>query len=274
MAQTTAAPEAATRAAEREMLGEAARFSALLRRVHGSVPVPGMRWTIGEIAAHVVQSARNATAALRGEGSAYDGIGFSAEIDQRLVDALPERDTARLADMVDADYAELAELLRARADGDDIGVIGRLTAASGRAILALDFMLHGTQIARAAGEPFPVDAERMRTCVASVLPALEDPAAAAGVTAGFALTFRGARPLLYGWDGGRLWVDADGGGGAHRIDCRISADCASFLLQGIGLMPTWRMALTGKAVATGRRPWLVMKVQRLIPAVPHGGVAA
>ena len=251
------------------MLEEAARFSALLRRVHGSVPVPGMRWTIGEIAAHVVQSARNASAALRGEGSAYDGIGFSAEIDQRLVDALPERDTARLADMVDAGYAELAALLRERADGDGIGVIKNLTAASGRAILALDFMLHGTQIARAAGEPFAIDAERMRTCVAAVLPTLEDPRAAAGVTVGYALTLRGARPLLYGWDDGRLWIDDS----TRRADCRISADCASFLLQGIGLIPTWKLALTGKAVATGRKPWLVMRLQKLLPAVPHGGVA-
>jgi uncharacterized protein (TIGR03083 family) len=262
--------EAAVRVAEREMLDEAGRFSALLRRVHGSVPVPGMRWSIGELGAHVVQSAVNAQAAVRGEASAYDGIGFSAEVDQRLVDALPERDTAVLAAMVDAEYGALAEQLRSRPDSELLGVIDRLTTASLRAILTLDFLLHGTQIARAAGESHPIDAETMRTCVAAVLPALALDQAGGGVSATFAVTFRGARPLLYGWEDGRLWVED---GREHRVDCRISADCAAFLLQGIGLIPTWKVALTRKAVATGRKPWLVLKLPRLVPAVPHGGVA-
>jgi hypothetical protein len=112
----------------------------------------------------------------------------------------------------------------------------------------------------------------MRMCVAAVLPTIADASATAGLTAGYALRFRGARPLYYGWSDGALWVDDEPG--PHRIDCRISADCAGFLLQGIGLIQPWRLALTGKAVATGRRPWLVLKLERYIPAVPHGGVAA
>lgn len=269
----TSTAVAAAPAAEREMLDEAARFSALLRRVHGSIPVPGMRWTVGELAAHVVQSARNAAAAARGEGSAYDGVGFSAEVDQRLVDALPERDAARLAGLVDAEYAALAETLRSHDDGEVLGVIDRLTTGALRAILTLDFMLHGIQIARATGQPeHRVDPGRMRTCVAAVLPTLADARATAGVTAGYALRFRGAQPLCYGWVDGALWVGDEPG--AHRIDCRISADCAAFLLQGIGLLQPRRLALTGKAVATGRRPWLVLKLERYLPAVPHGGVAA
>lgn len=270
MAQVTTGAEAGL--AERAMLEEAERFSALLREVDGGTAVPGMRWRAGEIGAHVVQSAVNAVAVIRGDGSAYDGIGFSAEIDQRLVDALPERDTAVLAEMIRTEYATLAETLRAHAEGEVLGVIDRLTTAAVRAILTVDFLLHGTQIAAATGRPpYPIDAERMRTCVAEILAPLADDRAAAGVTVTYAVTFRGARPLLYGWEDGRLWIDD---GREHRVDCRVSADCASFLLQGIGLLPTWKLALTGKAVATGRKPWMVLRLAKLVPPVPHGGVAA
>jgi uncharacterized protein (TIGR03083 family) len=266
---TTTLPAAAS-AVEQEMLTEASRFAALLRRVHGSEPVPGMRWTAGDLGAHVVQNARNAATSVRGEGSAYDGIGFSAEVDQRLIDALPERDATRLAEMVETEYPALAEQLRDHPDGEMLGVIDRLTTGSLRAILAIDFMLHGTQIAQATGQAFPIDAERMRTCVAAILPVIARSEATAGVTASFSVRFRGARPLLYGWEDGRLWVDEPG----RTADCRVSADCAAFLLQGIGLLPTWKLALTGKAIAGGRKPWLVMHLQKWLPAVPHGGVAA
>jgi hypothetical protein len=162
-------------------------------------------------------------------------------------------------------------VLRSRADDELVGVVDRLTAASARAILTLDFLLHGTQIAAAAGQPaHPVDATTMRAAVAAVLPALTDERAAAGLTATFAVTFRGAAPLLYGWEGGRLWVED---GREHRVDCRVSADSAAFLLQGIGVMPMWRIALTAKMVATGRRPWLALRLPKLLPAVPHGGVS-
>jgi hypothetical protein len=269
---TTATTTANAPVAEREMLDEAQRFAALLRHVDGATRVPGMRWTAGEIAAHVVQTAVNTRDTLLGKPSAYDGVGFSAEVDQRLVDALPERDTQRLADMVDAEYTALAAAMRERPDDELIGVVDRLTTASSRAIFALDFLLHGTQIARAAGLPaHPVDATTVRTCVAAVLPALVDDRAAAGLTATYALTFRGARPLLYGWESGRLWVED---GRQRRVDCRISADSVAFLLQGIGLMPMWKLALTAKMVATGPKPWLALRIPKLVPAVPHGGVAA
>lgn len=259
-------------AGEADMRAGSRRFAALLRSVaEGATPVPGMRWTVGEIGAHVVQSAINARHAVEGHGSAYDGIGFNGDIDEKLVADLPERDPGRLGDMVETRYDALAEALTGIPDDREIGVIDRLTPASLRAILALDFMLHGTQIAAAAGRTFAVDAEAMRRCVALVLPALVDAAAAHGLTATFSLRFRGAAPLLYGWEDGRLWIDD---GRARRVDCFVSADARAFLLQGIGLYPLWKLALTGRMLSWGRRPWLSLRLPRLIPAVPHGGVAA
>lgn len=263
---------AGPRAGEADMRAMAGRFAHLLRSVgDGATPVPGMRWTVSEIGAHVVQSAVNARDAVEGRGSAYAGIGFDAGIDERMVAALPERDPARLADLVERSYVALAESLGDCREDQPCGVLEDLTPSGVRAILALDFMLHGSQIAGARGRDFEVPAQAMRRCAALVLPTLARRGDARDLSATFSLRLRGADPLLFGWDRGRLWVDD---GLPHRVDCHLVADPEAFLLQGIGLFPLWKLAVLGRMLSYGRRPWLSLRVPRLIPAVPHGGVAA
>ena len=268
MAQVAAPP---VRTAEREMLEETRRFAALLRTADGSRRPKGMRWTVAEIGAHVAQSAEDAIRVAEGGTSAYAGIGFSAEIDEKLVAALPERDPMRLADMIEIRYDAVAEALRSHADDARIGLVAGLTPGSARAILTIDFLLHGTQVASTLGRTYPLDGETLRTCAAAVLPYLYDAGAARGMTATYSLRFRGARPLVYAIEDGTLVIDD---GRARRIDCHVSADPGSFLLQGIGLIPLWKLALTGRMVSWGRKPWLSLKLPKLVPAVPHGGVAA
>jgi hypothetical protein len=270
MAQTTAVSRP-PRPGEAEMRDMARRFAALLRGAGaGATMVPGMRWTVGEIGAHVVQSAVHAREVVEGARSSYEGVGFNAAVDERLLAAQPERDPARLADLVESSYDALAEALLGRPDDEVLGVVNQLTPSSLRAILALDFMLHGTQIAMATGQAYDFPVEAMRSAGAVVLPALVDARAAAGLTATFSLRLRGAAPLLYGWENGALWVDD---GRPRRVDCHVLADPRAFLLQGIGLAPMWKLALTGRMLSYGRRPWLALKLPRLLPAVPHGGVA-
>ena len=261
------------RLGETELRTMARRFAGLLRHVAlGNTPVPGMRWTVGEIGAHVVQSAINALEVVDGRASAYQGVGFDPATDEKLVAALPERDPGRLADLVESSYASLIEAMLDVPEDTELPVAATFTPPSLRAVLALDFMLHGGQIAEAAGRTFEVPPEMMRTCVALVLPALADPVAARGLTATFSMRFRGASPLLLGWQDGRLWVE--NGGPGRAADCVISADPRAFLLQGIGLYPQWKLALTGRVVSWGRRPWLALRLSSLVPAVPHGGLAA
>lgn len=47
----------------------------------------------------------------------------------------------------------------------------------------------------------------------------------------------------------------------------VSADPRAFRLNGIGLHPVWKAALSGKLVSYGRRPWLSLRLPSLIPAV-------
>ena len=61
MTERSAVAEAGPRAGEADMRAMARRFAHLLRSVgDGATPVPGMRWTVSELGAHMVQSAVNA----------------------------------------------------------------------------------------------------------------------------------------------------------------------------------------------------------------------
>jgi uncharacterized protein (TIGR03083 family) len=272
MAQVSITATRVERAGEAEMRDMARRFATLLRSAgDGTARVPGMRWTVGEIGAHVVQSAIHAREVVEGRAtSAYEGVGFNATVDEKLLAAQPERDPARLADLVEREYDALAESLVGRPEDEVLGVIVSLTPASLRAILAIDFMLHGTQIAGALGRRFDVPAQQMRDVAVLLLPALIDNDAARGLTATYSLRLRDATPLLYGWENGSFWIDD---GRQRQVDCRILADPRAFLLQGIGLYPIWKLALTGKMLSYGRKPWLALRLPKLLPAVPHGGVA-
>ncbi len=60
---------------------------------------------------------------------------------------------------------------------------------------------------------------------------------------------------------------------AGRTDCTLTSDVQTFLRVGIGVVSQTKAALTFKVRPTGRKPWLAFQVDRLFPAIPHGGVA-
>ena len=59
-----------------------------------------MRWTTGDIAAHMYVSVTEADKAVRGEPSLFDGVELSAELDEQMIGQVPERDVTVLADLV------------------------------------------------------------------------------------------------------------------------------------------------------------------------------
>ena len=62
-----------------------------MRRAPGDVRPAKMRWTNGEIAAHMLASVIESEKAARGEPSEYDA-GISVESDERMVAQVAERD--------------------------------------------------------------------------------------------------------------------------------------------------------------------------------------
>jgi hypothetical protein len=84
---------------------------------------------------------------------------------------------------------------------------------------------------------------------------------AQGFSGAYEIRLRGDGRVVFAFDDGTLRIDpADD----QRIDCRLSADPAVFLLASYGRIPVWRTALTGAVIASGRKPWLAFRFKSLL----------
>ena len=246
------------------------RFAEMFEEVRsGTTPIPGMRWRAGEIGAHLTASLRDAVTLLSGEGpSAYAGR-FDAGVDQRLVDAIPEREPRELARLLREAATAYLAVIGDREGSEAPGLPGGLSIEGLTAIVTLDLNLHGHQIGTATRAGWRINAQEVRDSVEIVLPFLVDREYAQGFSGTYEVRFKGATPLRYGVRRGEYLTHER----VSEVDCRIRAECAPFLLNGIGLFPLWKAALTGAMISYGRRPWLAFRLTKLLPAVPHGGVA-
>lgn len=246
----------------------AARTARLVRAVpDGAARVPGMDWTAAETAAHLVGEASFYTGFLTGKRDARDylddgraGAGAAernAAANIRQLREFPERDLPRLADAIIAAAEEFADAAAGRPDSDRALVTNGMTITVPvmSALLLGEQVIHGLDIARAAGLPWtitPEDAFLVLDGALAVLPDYVDRRAAAGRHVSYELRLRGGPRYRLSFDDGALAVTAPG----PKADCVISADPVSFLLVGYGRTGQWGQIIRGKLVAGGRKPWL------------------
>jgi len=237
-----------------------------IRRAPGDVRPRGMRWTNAEIAAHLYASVVEAHRLACGIPSAYDGTGPTAELDERLVAQVEEREPAILADLVEQSTTQFLGTMRALG-GDDPVAIPRGTQSVVVALAASDHHLHGGQLAQTAGTRWAGRLADLHVPLRILVPYAFDPAGAAGFTGSYELRLRGVEPIRYAVADGVLLSEPP-----DRVDCTITTDPQTFLRLGIGVVSQTRATLTGKLRAGGRRPWLALATNRLFPPIPHGGV--
>jgi uncharacterized protein (TIGR03083 family) len=266
-----AAPAAPASAIRQALDATVPRLCATLRAApSGRIPIKGMRWRVGELGAHIAQTAVVFTQATRGEVTAYGEHGdFNARIDQRIVDELPERDPARLAALIEERYVELRSAFANRSDDELLSRFQGYSVAGLNAIWVIDLNVHGYQIGQAIGRPFRVDNRALRLALETVIPFAFDPGGARGMHATYAIHIKGTQPIVYSVDDGTVRIERIGA----PIDCHLAVDPIPFLLVTLGVMPLWQAALGLKMRAWGRRPWLAMRITKIFPTVPHGGIA-
>ena len=254
---TAALPAAAERAAQ------------LMRAItNPNAPVPGLRWTAAEVAAHVVADLKTYTGVVAGRGPVVaPGTAPAAELgsaeNQRQLAEYPERSLDRLAaELTTAMPAFITAANEAPADvpvGSPIGVA--LTPATVAAIVLGEQLIHGLDLARAAGQPWTIEASDARLVIPGVvdlLPAYFNREAGRGLHAVYELRCGDLRYHLTVDDG-----TATVGPAAGAADCVITADPVAFLLVGYGRISQWGPMLRGQLRAGGRKPWLGFKFNRL-----------
>ena len=253
----------------------AARAAGLLRAVpEPTAAVPGLAWTAGETAAHMVGEFHDYAAFARGTldpgvplapGDRDNAAQRSAAANAAQLARFPERDPARLADLV----APAAEDFLAAADTLDPGEriltsngLPMTTATMTSALLG-ELAIHGLDIARAARLPWqisPAVALHVIAGVMAMVPDYLDRQRAAGLHVSYELRFRG---------GPRYRIEINDGTAAltnpgPRADCWISADPVAFLLVGYGRSGQWGPMMRGQLLAGGRKPWLGLAFGQLI----------
>ena len=152
----------------------------------------------------------------------------------------PERAPGVLARRLAANtrryLAETAEL----AATHPVPFFGGLTIelAAQSAILLGEFVVHGDDVARSIGRPWPIEAAHARLIMAgvtAVLPRYVDRAAAAGLNATYQVRLRGGPSFQVRFDRGTATVGRQTG----AADCRLTVDPVTFLLVAYWRRSQW-----------------------------------
>jgi hypothetical protein len=254
-----------------------ARSAQLWRSIGQSIaPVPGLAWTAGQTAAHVVGDMREYTEALtrhvNGEHAAInipDGSPAWArtEVNDRHLIDVSERDLRRLADMLEetaARYLAAASLVDTTEPAAILTADGLVLEPAVMTCLLLgEQLVHGLDIARGARRSWNISRDDALLVIPAVLglaPKYLRASRTKNLNISFELRMRGGRRYRMAIANGAGFVTAAG----EKADCVITADPVTFLLVGFGRVSQLPVVLRGKLRAGGRKPWLAAKFGTLL----------
>ncbi len=259
-------------AAQAAVADAGARVSALVRSVtHPDAPALG-EWDVTDVAVHLSHTVDIVGAMAKGADSMATEIWDLSKLTAMLVAGESERDLGVLATRIDASVAGLLATLRSAADGDRRpwliqGVEMPLSTIACHALNEL--VVHGRDIARADGVPWPVERAHatlilrgfLFPVLAAVRGSMVDQSAAAGVKATYDIRLRGGGGVAIRFDEGDLTVtDAPEG----RVDCHLSVDPATFMLVAWDRVGQWPAIARGQLFSWGRKPWLGLKLRGMM----------
>jgi uncharacterized protein (TIGR03083 family) len=224
-------------------------------------------WSVGDTATHTAHVFEMYAQAATGDGSfpVTSTSGMNDHWARRLSED-SDRDPASAADRVEAAAATIWPAYRAKSEDEIVEWYGgvEVPASTPPCIIVTEALVHGFDIARAEGHPWEMDAGVAGTSVRGVFPLLPeyvDRETAGGVSACFELRLRGGPPAYLVFDDGALTVTPSA---PRAVDCRLSVDPAAYLLVGYGRIGQWGEVAKGKVLVWGRKPWLGLKLGKLI----------
>ncbi len=268
-------------AAKAALRSEVSRVVALLRSVgdpHGHAVGD---WDLGGVAMHLSQAWVAVPAMARRDLSRVfevlpdhggrNGESLIAdvwELGATTTEAVgndPERDPKVLADRIEARAAEYFGECESRS-GDDRSpwmVAGTtVDQCTFTCHLLNETVMHGADIARAAGRPWPGNRRHAALAIQGfLLPVISqldprsmvDQEKAAGVRATYEVRLRGGGRAQFLFDDGAVTVAEPH---TRRVDCYILADPVALLDVMWDRQSQWTAIATGKLLAWGRKPWL------------------
>ena len=252
------------------LLGAAHRLTGLLHQVpDGAAVAKPTSWTAAETAAHVLaELSDHADLADSGvqpdlaEGPAWKR-GREANAEQ--LERFPDRDVRAIAEQL-VPAAQRAVDALSGYQGLVWSTNGLLwTGEQTLQLLLGEQLVHGLDIARAAGQPWeipPGDAMEVAKGSLALLPDYVKPRDDPARRLSYEIRLRGGPSYRFDVVGDTATVGPAGG----KVDCVISADPVAFLKVGYGRANPLLAALTGQVLAYGRKPWLGLSFGSLLAA--------
>lgn len=241
------------------------RFVALARAAPADQSVPATPgWTVTDVVGHVAMEPQRYVELALGGGDRPRHVADLPSSNAHQVAGLPSRDIGELTDLLMshaerllttvAGFADPAPLMYF--DGDQ-----QVPADLQVGTFLGELIVHGRDIARAAGRDWPIDPAMVPLVylgLHQVLPGWVDPRGASGHTATYELRLRASTSYIYEFIDGKLEVDPEQ---PRRVDAHISADPVTALLTSYGRVGQFGPAITGKVLVWGRRPWLALSLR-------------
>jgi SCP-2 sterol transfer family len=266
-----------------------ARVTTLLRAVRDPGAHAVGNWSLGEVAMHLSQAWITVPGLARQDlarvyevvpslaGTAGDSLIKDmwdlGDTTVLAVNSDPERDPCVLADRIEARAQEyFSECVGADPDARRAWLVEGTTVRQSTLTYHLlnETVMHGGDIARAAGRPWPIEPDHaamvLGRFIVPVLQAIDpqaivDPEKAAGLRATYDIRIRGGDRFYFIFDDGTLSIEDPS---PREVDCHISADPVAFLMVVWSRQNQWTAITKGKLLAWGRRPWLGPRLKSLI----------
>jgi len=238
-------------------------------------PVPGLTWSVGDTATHLLIELRGNREAISGQESSLtrfvpDVDGYSRRMAAMTAGSLaaePRRDATTLSGLVRAEVTAYIDAFEAHLGDQDVvtpwyGAGATIPYRIAPSFMIGELLIHGLDVARGLGKPWAISAAEAVEVLPSSLfmaPRVVDGAAAGSTNAVFRIRFRGGPTV------GVRFVDgspetASWGEWHVSADCTLSADPVAFLLLSYGRKGQWPLIAQGKLLAYGRKPWFALKL--------------
>ncbi len=265
-----------TRTAQTCLAAAAQRTAALIESLGTDRPVAGSEWTVGETAAHLIIALRGFTHSVTGDDREWrkweDRIPDARTperietLNRSLIAAEPRRSAQEAARAINEGVAAFLAATTTLPPDQDVltpwyGDGASLTVAEATCLLLGEQVVHGYDVARAAGRKWPIsttEALLIFEAAQRMMPKMADPITIGGASITYELRLGRATRLAVRIADGTAIIEPMAAG--QRVDCHVLAEPVAMVLLAYGRISQWQAIGRARMITWGTKPWLAFRL--------------